>query len=52
MRPECWTQLPHTRFGVQEMGGGHTQGTLLVVSTREERKEQEGLKINVFVLPY
>lgn len=31
-------------------GGGHTG--LVWLSAREERKEQEGLKINVFVLPY
>jgi len=32
-------ELPHTHFSVQEMGGDtHTEGTLLVVSTR--RKER------------
>lgn len=34
------TQLPHAHFCVQEMGGegGHTQGTLLVVSTRGKER--------------
>lgn len=38
MGSECRTQLAHTHFSVQEMGGGGTHGTRLVVSTRGKER--------------
>lgn len=44
----------HTLISVYKKweGRGDTHRGLFWLSAREERKEQEGLKINVFVLPY